>query len=55
MTIPKRMKGTIVMATDQITRRDFVEAVGISAGASALLGAPAIAAAGSANDRIRAI
>ena len=43
------------MATDQITRRDFVEAVGITAGASALLGAPAIAAPGSANERIRAI
>ena len=40
-----RMKGTSVMATDRITRRDFVEAVGISAGASALLGAPAIASA----------
>ena len=43
------------MATDQITRRGFVEAVGISAGASAFLAAPAIGAAGSANEKIRAI
>ena len=28
------------MATDRITRRDFVETVGMTAGASALLGAP---------------
>ena len=28
------------MATDRITRRDFVETVGISAGAATLLGAP---------------
>jgi hypothetical protein len=43
------------MAIDQISRRDFVEAVGISAGASALLGAPATAAPGSANEKIRTI
>ncbi len=41
------------MATDRITRRDFVEAVGISAGAATLLGAPAIAGAWSANEKIR--
>ena len=43
------------METAQITRRDFVEAVGISAGASTLLGMPAIAAGGSANEKIRLI
>src|ERR1700678_2678474 len=41
------------MATDRITRRDFVEAVGMSAGASALLGAPAASSAAAANEKIR--
>ena len=41
------------MTTDRITRRDFVEAVGIAAGASTLLGAPAIAAGAPANEKIR--
>jgi predicted dehydrogenase len=40
------------MASDRFTRRDFVEAVGISAGAASLLGSPAFAAA-SPNDKIR--
>jgi predicted dehydrogenase len=40
------------MVTDRITRRDFVESVGMSAGAAGLLGMPGIAAA-SANDKIR--
>jgi predicted dehydrogenase len=41
------------MATDQITRRNFVEAVGTTAGAAAILGAPGIASASSANGKIR--
>jgi predicted dehydrogenase len=41
------------MSSDGITRRDFVESVGVSAGAASILGAPAILKAGSANDRIR--
>jgi predicted dehydrogenase len=41
------------MASVGITRRGFVEAVGISAGATALLNAPGVAAAQSANDKIR--
>jgi predicted dehydrogenase len=41
------------MATDRITRRDFVEAVGMSAGASALLGAPIASSAAAANEKIR--
>src|SRR5882724_8363362 len=41
------------MATDWLTRRDFVEALGIAAGASTLLGAPGIVAGGSANEKIR--
>jgi predicted dehydrogenase len=40
------------MATDQMTRRDFVETAGISAGGAALLGAPALAKAGSANGKV---
>jgi predicted dehydrogenase len=43
------------METDGITRRGFVEAVGISAGASTLLSMPAIAAGGSANEKIRLV
>ena len=41
------------MATDRITRRDFVETVGITAGASALLGAPGASSAAPANEKIR--
>ena len=41
------------MATDRMTRRDFVETVGMTAGASALLGAPAASSAASANEKIR--
>jgi predicted dehydrogenase len=41
------------MATDRITRRDFVETVGISAGTATLLGAPALGSAGSANEKVR--
>src|SRR5579883_1471433 len=43
------------MATDRLTRRDFVEAVGVTAGASTLLGAPGIALGGSANEKIRCL
>jgi predicted dehydrogenase len=43
------------MSTDRITRRGFVEAVGISAGASTLLGAPAIAAGAPASEKIRLV
>ena len=43
------------MAMDHMSRRDFVGALGISTGASALIGAPAIGAVGSANERIRAV
>jgi predicted dehydrogenase len=41
------------MTTERISRRDFVEAVGMTAGASALLGAPATLSAASANEKIR--
>jgi predicted dehydrogenase len=41
------------MATDRITRRDFVETVGASAGAATLLGAPGLSSAGSANEKVR--
>ena len=37
------------MAIDRLTRRDFVEVVGVSAGGATLLGAPGIALGGSAN------
>ena len=40
------------MATDRITRRDFVETMGMSAGAISLLGTAGVAAA-SPNDKIR--
>jgi predicted dehydrogenase len=40
------------MATDRITRRDFVETMGMSAGAISLLGTTGVAAA-SPNDKIR--
>jgi hypothetical protein len=40
------------MASDRFTRRDFVEAVGISAGAAGLLGSAGSVAA-SPNDKIR--
>jgi predicted dehydrogenase len=43
------------MASDRLTRRDFVEAVGFSAGASSLLGAPALAVGGAASERIRLV
>jgi predicted dehydrogenase len=41
------------MTTERITRRDFVEAVGLTAGASALIGAPASLSGASANGKIR--
>ncbi len=41
------------MTTERISRRDFVEAVGMTAGASAVLGAPATVSAASANEKIR--
>jgi len=41
------------MQTDRITRRDFVEAVGISAGAVTLVGTPGMASAPSANEKVR--
>jgi predicted dehydrogenase len=41
------------MGTDQISRRDFVEAVGLSAGTLALSGTPALARATSANEKVR--
>jgi predicted dehydrogenase len=40
------------MFSNPMTRRDFVETAGISAGAAALIGAPAIAGASSANDKV---
>jgi predicted dehydrogenase len=43
------------METDWLTRRDFVEAVGISAGASALLGVPGITRGGQAHEKIRLV
>ena len=42
------------MSSTGMTRRGFVEAVGVTAGAAAsVLGAPAIGRAGSANEKIR--
>jgi hypothetical protein len=43
----------IIMSSEGITRRGFVEAVGVSAGAASVLGAPAIGRAASANGKIR--
>ena len=43
------------MTTDRITRREFVEAVGVTAGASTLLGAPAIASGAPASEKVRLI
>ena len=41
------------MATERMTRRDFVEAVGMTAGASAFFGAAGTSSAISANEKIR--
>jgi predicted dehydrogenase len=41
------------MAMDEISRRSFVETVGISAGAATLLAAPGIGSASSANEKVR--
>jgi predicted dehydrogenase len=41
------------MATDRITRRDFVETVGMTAGVSAVLGASGTSSAAPANEKIR--
>ena len=41
------------MSSEGMTRRGFVESVGITAGAASLLGAPAIARPGSANEKWR--
>ncbi len=41
------------MSNDGITRRGFVESVGISAGAATFVGAPAIGRSASANDKVR--
>src|SRR5271165_4509763 len=43
------------MTTDPMTRREFVEVAGITAGASALLGAPAIASGAPASEKVRLI
>jgi predicted dehydrogenase len=43
------------MSTDQITRRGFVETVGVAAGASTLLGAPAIASGAPPSEKVRLI
>jgi predicted dehydrogenase len=43
------------MSTDGITRRGFVEAVGVAAGASTMLGAPAIASGAPASEKVRLI
>ncbi len=43
------------MTTDGITRRGFVEAVGAAAGASTLLGAPAIAAGAAPSEKVRLV
>jgi len=43
----------IIMPSEGITRRGFVEAVGVSAGVASVLGAPAIGRAASANGKIR--
>src|SRR5262249_16461667 len=48
---PASQGGTPVMATDRITRRGFVGAVGVSAGSAAILGASREAVA--ANDKVR--
>jgi predicted dehydrogenase len=40
------------MMTNPMTRRDFVETAGISAGAAAVLGAPALARSGSPNEKV---
>jgi len=41
------------MQTDRITRREFAEAMGISAGAVTLMGTPGIARAPSSNEKVR--
>src|SRR4051794_22810746 len=41
------------MATEGITRRGFVEAVGVTAGAASVIGAPAFATGTSANGKVR--
>ncbi len=41
------------MATDRITRRDFVETVGISAGAATLFATPGLSSAAPANEKVR--
>ena len=41
------------MASDDLTRRGFVEAVGVSAGAASLLGVPAIGKGAPASEKIR--
>jgi predicted dehydrogenase len=43
------------MTTDPMSRREFVEAAGIAAGASTLMGAPAIATAARASEKVRLI
>jgi predicted dehydrogenase len=41
------------MTTEGITRRGFVEAVGMTAGAASMIGAPAFATGASANEKVR--
>ena len=41
------------MSSSGMTRRGFVETVGMTAGAASVLGAPAIGRAGSANEKLR--
>lgn len=43
------------MSTDSMTRRGFVEAAGVAAGAAGLLGAPEIAASAPASEKVRLI
>ena len=43
------------MTMDPMTRREFVEAAGIAAGASAVLGDPAIASAAPASEKVRLV
>src|SRR5262245_42660978 len=50
---PSRNPEVKVMSTDRVTRRSFVETIGYSAGAAALLAAPAVARRQGANDKIR--
>src|SRR5271165_5297123 len=43
----------MIMSSEDLTRRGFVGAVGVTAGAASVLGAPAIGRVASANEKIR--